>query len=246
MPFSHIRGIMFDMGSTLLEFENRPWDETTHDGLRIGYRQLRRRVPQVPEYETFASELMAIMDRLRQRSTDSLIERQSTDAPEQYFASKGYDNPKGLSHWFMDVFYTAVTDYMTMCEGADKTLGALKAAGYRTGMVSNTPYQRYQHEADLARFGLTDYLDFRIYSSEFGRRKPDPSIFLAGLEAMGLRNDEVLYVGDHYIWDVRGAQAAEIQPVLVHARHREYPDPIPKSVPVIHRLKELLKLLGIA
>lgn len=243
MSYTHIKGIIFDLGSTLIEFENRPWAETTLEGLRLGYLRLAEKEYILPDFEIFAGKLMAVMDELRTRATSTLKERQATDAPEIFFSELGFENPKGLSRWFMDEFYRAVTEQMTACDGAEETLREIKRRGYKTGLISNTPYLRNQHEADLDRYGLTPYLDFRIYSSEFGLRKPHPDIFTAGREKIGLETDQIIYVGDNYQWDVVGSQGAGMTPVLVFWDGRDYPDPLPENLTVIHRLPELLDLL---
>lgn len=243
MAAGRIEGIIFDLGSTLIEFENRPWSETTLEGIKIGYELLSERDYDLPDFDSFSQSLMAVMDELRMRAISTLNERQATDAPEFYFTELGLENPKELSRWFMHEFYRAVTGQMTACEGARETLQEIKKRGYRTGLISNTPYPRDQHEADLDNFGLQSYLDFRIYSSEFGLRKPHPGIFQEGLKAIQLPPENVIYVGDNYDWDVVGAQSAGISPVLIYWEGRGYPDPMPDNFPIIYHLSELLDLL---
>jgi putative hydrolase of the HAD superfamily len=243
VAYSQIKGIIFDLGSTLIEFENRPWRETTLIGLELGYQRLSEKNYVLPDFENFALRLITVMDELRSRAYNTLQERQSTDAPEFFFSELGFEKPKELSLWFMDEFYRAVTDQMTSCDGAEKTLREIKKRGYKTGLISNTPFPRRQHETDLDNYGLKSHLDFRIYSSEFGVRKPHPDIFMAGLQAIGLPAEETLYVGDSYKWDVVGAQTVGMSPVLKYWEGRDYPDPMPNNFPVIHKLSELMELL---
>jgi putative hydrolase of the HAD superfamily len=243
MSYSEVRGIIFDLGSTLIEFENRSWTETTLKGVELGYHRLAERDYILPDFENFALRLMTVMDELRTRAYTTYKERQATDAPEFFFSELGFEKPKELSRWFMDEFYRAVTDQMTSCEGAVETLREIKRRGYKTGLISNTPYPRSQHEADLDRYGMTPYLDFRIYSSEFGVRKPHPDIFMAGLEKIELPPEATIYVGDSFKWDIKGAENVGMCPVLKYREGRDYPDPLPDTIPVIHNLAELLDLL---
>lgn len=243
MSYSHIEGVIFDLGSTLIEFENSPWLETTYKGLERGYRWLSDDGYILPDFDVFARQLAARMDELRSRATDTLKERQSTDAPELYFAEMGMGDPRELSRRFMEVFYTAVTDQMAVCDGALETLRELCRRGYKTGMISNTPFRRDQLEADLARYGLTPYLGFRVYSSHFGVRKPHPGIFQEGLRQIGLPPEKTMYVGDHYAWDIQGAQTVGMTAVLKYREGREYPDPMPNGFRVIRSLPELLEIL---
>jgi len=92
-------------------------------------------------------------------------------------------------------------------------------------------------------FGLKSFFEWRIYSSTFGRRKPHPDIFRAGLERIGLPPEETVYVGDRYYEDVQGAQQAGMAAVLKYCALRDYPDPMPNGFPVIHAIGELLTVL---
>ena len=64
---------------------------------------------------------------------------------------------------------------------AATTLRALRAAGIRVAMLSNTHWPRDYHERFLARDGLADLIDARIYTSELAYMKPHPSAFAAAL-----------------------------------------------------------------
>jgi putative hydrolase of the HAD superfamily len=60
---------------------------------------------------------------------------------------------------------------------------------------------------DLAQLGITERLDVAVFSSEIGRRKPDPSIFRRALEQLGVAPERTLFVGDTLATDVAGAAA---------------------------------------
>lgn len=54
-----------------------------------------------------------------------------------------------------------------------------------------------------------------IDSGAVGVAKPDPAIFALALELAGTTPDRAVHVGDAYQYDVRGARAAGVHPVLV-------------------------------
>jgi putative hydrolase of the HAD superfamily len=53
--------------------------------------------------------------------------------------------------------------------------------------------------------GLAERLDFSVFSSEVGTRKPHPAIFERALEALAVEPERTLFVGDRLYEDVRGA-----------------------------------------
>lgn len=73
-----------------------------------------------------------------------------------------------------------------------------------------------QVERKLKLIGL-DYKDFdpRIYCYDQGWVKPDPAPFLAAIESLKVKPDEVVYVGDRIDLDVEGAKAVGMKSVFV-------------------------------
>ena len=72
--------------------------------------------------------------------------------------------------------------------------------GYPLGVVSNG--QRVFSEIELRYLDLFDHFKSVIFSSDLGFKKPDPKIFLAGVRALGLKEEEVLYIGDNFENDI--------------------------------------------
>jgi putative hydrolase of the HAD superfamily len=73
--------------------------------------------------------------------------------------------------------------------------------------------------------GLAELLDFAVFSSEVGKRKPHPAIFERALEALDVTPAETLFVGDRLYEDVRGAADLGMRTVqAVWFRADENPD----------------------
>ena len=120
-------------------------------------------------------------------------------------------------------------------------LDALRSAGLKTAIVSNTPWgspaEAWRHE--LQRHGLLDRVDATVFCMDVGWRKPHRAPFDRALSLLGVGPDEALFVGDDPRWDAVGAQGAGIRPVLL----------VPSSVdrvdghPTIHDLRGIIALL---
>uniref|UniRef100_UPI0025B5003E HAD family hydrolase n=1 Tax=Muribaculum intestinale TaxID=1796646 RepID=UPI0025B5003E len=61
-------------------------------------------------------------------------------------------------------------------------------------------------QAVLADFNLLQYFESIIESAVVGVRKPDPQIFRLGVDALGMKPEEVLVVGDSYKKDIVPAE----------------------------------------
>lgn len=98
----------------------------------------------------------------------------------------------------------AVTPY-------DDVLPALPRlrARWRLGTITNG-------NADLQAIGLAHHFEATLAAPQFGRAKPDPSIFLAGCAALGVAPEAAVYVGDDLKLDVIGAQQAGMRAVWLN------------------------------
>ena len=90
-------------------------------------------------------------------------------------------------------------------------LAALREAGIATALISNVGLDV---TGLLATTGLIDYLDVVVLSYQEGTVKPDPAIFMAALDRLGVPAAEALMVGDSAVAD-SGAVAAGVRTLLL-------------------------------
>jgi HAD superfamily hydrolase (TIGR01509 family) len=91
-------------------------------------------------------------------------------------------------------------------------LAQLKREGYKLALVSNYAHTPVLRDA-LARLGLVEHFDALVVSADVGYLKPHPRIFEAALEALGVRADEAVMVGNDIPCDVEGAKKSGIRAV---------------------------------
>ena len=94
-----------------------------------------------------------------------------------------------------------------VCPDARQVVAELARRGYRLGVISNTISARAA-PCGLEEYGLADYFQTVILSSTFGRRKPDPLIFLEATRQVGVSPARSAYVGDRPTRDVVGPRRA--------------------------------------
>jgi putative hydrolase of the HAD superfamily len=102
------------------------------------------------------------------------------------------------------------------------TWEALRSAGIKVGVLSNTIWPRAWHERIFERDGVLDLLDGAVYTSEIPWTKPSPKAFGAALAAVGASDPaRCVYVGDRLFDDIWGAQNAGLR--AIHLPHSQIP-----------------------
>ena len=123
-----------------------------------------------------------------------------------------------------------------------KVLQALKDRGLPLVLVSNF----YGNMSVVLReFGFDGLFLQVIESAVVGIRKPDPRIFLLGVEALGLKPEEVTVVGDSLDKDIIPAQETGCQTVWLRGEGWN-PGPHKRDCPhceTIDLLDELLRMI---
>jgi putative hydrolase of the HAD superfamily len=134
-------------------------------------------------------------------------------------------------------------EYLAPVPHAIETLEALRARKKRLGLLTNgnATYQRRKIE----RHHLAPFFDCILIEEEFGMAKPDPRIYLAALEQLGVTPREAWMVGDNLALDVGAPQQPGIVGIWFDpARHglpeesSVHPDRIIQALPELLDLDE--------
>lgn len=107
----------------------------------------------------------------------------------------------------LEVLPQAVSD-------ARETLFALRERGLSLGLISNTgrtPGSVLRRI--LGAMGLAEPLDVMVFSNEHGHCKPRPSIFEELRAGLGMRFEEIVFIGDNIYADVHGAQSVGMRAI---------------------------------
>lgn len=117
------------------------------------------------------------------------------------------------------------------------TLDALARRGVRLAVVSNYDCSL---ATQLARLGIASRFEVISVSAVLGVAKPDPAIFGATLDALGVAPTAALHCGDRPERDCAGARAAGIPAVIIDRDGVHADDRCPR----IRDLRELAGLVG--
>lgn len=195
-----LRAVLFDWGDTLMEFAYEP--EFLEAGHRAGIEALERDgVPDTDEMTAYFREhyepLFWVPGTLEEIEYPGLV--------RELLANLGLDVTDEELGRFLEAEHAAWEPSRKLGATTHALLEALRSRGLKIGLVSNAFDPGWLLHRDLERMGIADRIDFAVFSSEFGKRKPHPAIFERALEALGVVADDAMFVGDRLLEDVRGA-----------------------------------------
>lgn len=108
------------------------------------------------------------------------------------------------------VWLEKFAEFQVLNPGVRETLAALKEK-YKLGILSNGD-DRCQRKK-IQHTGVDAYFDVIVTSGQYGIQKPKKRIFEITAEKMGMRTDEIAFVGDTFATDITGAIHAGMKPV---------------------------------
>jgi putative hydrolase of the HAD superfamily len=156
-------------------------------------------------------------ERVRERVGFDFQERWSR-ATERYTAPvREVLTGVGVSDDAMDDVLSYRAEFVRTClvprAGAIETLEELRSRGIKVGLITvcTEDVELLWPESEFA--GL---FDAEIFSNAIGLSKPDPRIYLACCEELGVEPRDAVFVGDGANDELEGARRVGLLPVLIH------------------------------
>jgi putative hydrolase of the HAD superfamily len=104
-------------------------------------------------------------------------------------------------------------------QGAVELLAELRDQGFKIGLLSDCTPEILDIWPDLP---YSEFVDCAVRSCEVGWRKPDPRMYRAVLQGLGLDPAACIYVGDGGSSELTGAAAVGLHPVLLRVPGETY------------------------
>ena len=241
-PDKKIKAVLFDLGETLLNFGkvNTTW--LFQQGARLSYDFLKSAGQPVGNFNYYCWRNLI---SLRIRYWLSNVIRRDFDALALF---KKIGTKKGVKldeqqwrHlawlWYEPLYKASKAEPKTK-----EILTTLKSSGLKLGIISNTFVHGSSLEKHLEQLSILNFFPVRLYSYEFGFRKPDTRIFRIAAERIGEMLENIMFVGDRIDVDVKPAARIGMQAVL-KAAYTNIGKRIPKGAWKINQLSELPALI---
>ncbi|MGH7764415.1 MAG: HAD family hydrolase [Candidatus Dormibacteraceae bacterium] len=233
---SETRGVLFDYGGTLVTFSY-----PTRDLLRV-LREFRPLIEAAtgapaPEAESLLREVLHPLEEYISTMNEDEVEYM--DVYRDSWRRAGLELPDGLLHDILDAEQQCWDRAVRVDPDAVGLLSWLGARGIKRGICSNAPFPAAMMRRQLETNGLAQLVDGVVFSSELGRRKPSPDLYLAALDALGTSPETTLFVGDRPREDYAGPIAVGMRAVIL-SRNGAHPG---QGVPTIASLAEVAGIL---
>ena len=240
-----LQAVFFDMGGTIETFRyTRESRLRATPGLRQRLQSAGIDLPWTDEH--LYEVVVAGLERYHERRMASLDELPPSCVWREYIFADQPVDPFLLEAAGEDLMLYIETRFYErhMRPETPQVLEAIRRMGLKIGLISNV-CSRGQVPTCLEAYGLRSFFDPIVLSSEYGRRKPDPSIFHYAARLAETPTSACAYVGDRVARDIKGSQAAgyglSVQ-IRHDFRHNENEDG-PKPDYTIDSLSELVDIL---
>jgi HAD superfamily hydrolase (TIGR01493 family) len=211
-----IKGVLFDFHSTLVDQgSSELWLEIACESVKLDPLEYTEIVPKLNSIVEFARIEDPHHTRdLSGAAHEEIFTRLLGDFTEEPLTS---------------ALYSRLTQAWFPYEDTLPVLDALREQGITTAIISNIAMDL---DEIMARMGIANCVDHVFTSAQLGYVKPNPEIFLAVSEAIGIGPEDLLMVGDNAI-DDGGAGAVGIRTLI-----------LPRTAGPIHGLATVLGVVA--
>ncbi len=238
-----LQAVLFDLGDTLVHFQTVRPREFLEAGTRPAHQRLLELGFRPPSYRAY---LRAVQWRFLRELVWSRIMRREARLIEAFHRLHHRLGMKVDAPQMEELVSCCVAPFRKMfsVDGeAHRVITRLEKSGFRLGLVSNTFFPGIAIDDVLRREGLLERFPVRVYSSDVGYMKPDPRIFQAALQRLGVEAERTLFIGDRLDKDVKGPARLGMKTMLL-VRSGTMPRGRVRPDYVVRGLSEIPEALG--
>src|SRR6202140_2270233 len=235
-----IRALLFDVNGTLIDIE-------TDEGLEEIYRAIAHFLT----YQGIALHrwevrdlYFQIMQQQRAQSAETYAEFDLVEVWREFLRNKASDYTCSLSSekqeqlplFLAELHRGIARKRLRPYPQVQETLDQLRSH-YHMAVVSDA--QSAYAVPELRAVGLLHYFNPIIVSGDYGYGKPDARLFQKALDALHVRPEQALFLGNDLYRDIYGAQKAGMKAIFVSYNQSTMPDQKISPDYTIYRFAEL-------
>ena len=129
------KAVIFDLGSTLIDYLTHDWFEVSHQATQKAHQQFQESGHSLPDFEEFWIQLEKIKDSYREKAQKEYKEWTVVAAVSEMFKNLKLDNNGQLAADFFDLYYEVISEKLYVYDDTIETLGWLKKRVEKIGLI---------------------------------------------------------------------------------------------------------------
>ena len=240
-----MEAVLFDLGHTLIDYYC-DWRGPEQRGVERIYRVVSEMSPAPVDRNEFTADLTERLVRARERKKEDMVEVPLTEllggCLERYRCLDEVTLHEGL-----EIFYGVLLEERELVPGAVELLESLKERGLTIGLISDVAFGLPSEFPlrDIRHFGLDQYFDDMVFSTDVGLRKPHPKVFKIALSNLGVSASDAMYIGNSLYHDIKGAKGVGMKAVLKRSVFCVHEDGVEPDH-TVSQLREIESLINAA
>ncbi len=230
------KAVFFDLDNTLYDY-NAPHKLA----LKEVYKVLRRRI------NLSKNRFMKLYDLSKTEIQMELSGTASAHNRVLYFQrliEKTHNSvePKIILNLY-DTYWGTFLKKMKLAKGVTSLIKEIRRRGIKTAIVSDLTTNIQLRK--MQRLKIGNFIDVLVTSEEAGSEKPHSIMFLLALKKLDMLPRDAIMVGDNIITDIEGANAVNIDTVLIQKGKKAARDSEDYENPdyLINNISEVISIL---
>ncbi|HEX3747031.1 MAG TPA: HAD family hydrolase [Bryobacteraceae bacterium] len=210
-----ISALLFDVNGTLIDIETDEWMEEAYRavGHYLTYQGIRLRRGEVRDlyFQTMKEQFAGKTEKYPEFDVVAvwreILDRHATGVTRSLPPEKLAHMPLFLAEMQRGISRKRLRAFPQTLEA----LAHLKTT-HKLAIVSDA--QTAYGLPELRATGLAEFFDPIVISGDYGFRKPDPRLFQAALDKLGVSPQEALFIGNDHFRDIGGAREVGMKTIL--------------------------------
>jgi len=232
---ARFKAVLFDLGGTLVEY----YKSSEFQGiLEMAMNEIQQLLFEKMAIIYEQDDLWKRVEEENREAGDFRV-RPMEDRLVNIFQLQEFAQESAFITKLCSNFLRHIFEKSNMYPDTIPTLEEIKKRGFKTCLVSNTPWgsPAILWREELAKQRILKYFDATVFCRDIGWRKPASQIFTRAVSMLRVDVKDCVFVGDDPRWDVSGPRAVGMDAILIDRTGASH------GKSTISRLQELLDLL---